>query len=204
VFHVKHEGWTEAAAGLNVVIDPQQASRLDAYEELLRTRAAPLGMISEADVPRIRERHVLDGLRAAAFVDSARSAYDVGSGAGLPGIPLAIASPELLVTLVESRRNRAAFLELAVEILALPNVSVLPGRVEDLSERVDLVTARAFTDAAGSWRVAEPLLLPGGRLIYFAGTGFEPESEAPEGADLAVFTSPGLARSGPLAIMSRQ
>jgi 16S rRNA (guanine527-N7)-methyltransferase len=161
-------------------------------------------MISKADLARIRERHVLDSLRAAALVGDARSAYDLGSGAGLPGIPLAIAKPELRITLVEPRRKRTAFLELAIEALALPNAFVFPGRGEDLTEGVDLVTARAFTDAPGCWRLAEPLLLPGGRLVYFAGTGFDPASEGLERADLAVFTTPGLARSGPLAIMSRQ
>lgn len=200
---MKHEGWIEAAAALDVAVDPRQASQLDTYELLLRERAAPLGMIAEADRPRIRERHILDCLRAAALVGAAESAYDLGSGAGLPGIPLAIAEPELRVTLVEARRNRAAFLELAVDELALPNVSVFVGRAEDLIARVDLVAARAFTDAPGCWRIAEPLLKPGGRLLYFAGAGFDPRSDAPEGVDLALFTAPSLARSGPLAIMGR-
>jgi 16S rRNA (guanine527-N7)-methyltransferase len=201
---VKHEGWTETAAAFDVALDPHQASQLDSYEELLRTRAAPLGMISEADVPRIRNRHILDSLRAAALVGNARSAYDLGSGAGLPGIPLAIACAGLRITLVEARRTRAAFLELALEALGLPNASVFLGRVERLQERVDLVTARAFTDAPSCWRVAEPLLSRGGRLVYFAGSGFDSEFAGPEGADVAVFTTPGLAQSGPLAIMSRQ
>jgi 16S rRNA (guanine527-N7)-methyltransferase len=201
---VKHEGWIEAAAALDVVIRPHQASQLDTYHLLLRERAAPLGMIAGADRPRIRERHILDCLRAATVVKNAKSAYDLGSGAGLPGIPLAIALPELEIRLVEARRNRAAFLELVVDELALTNVSVFLGRAEDLVERVDLITARAFTDAAGSWRIAEPLLEPGGRLLYFAGEGFDLSTEAPEGVDLALFTTPSLARSGPLAIMGRQ
>ena len=201
---MKHEGWIEAAAALDVVIRPHQASQLDTYHLLLRERAAPLGMIAGADRPRIRERHILDCLRAATVVKNAKSAYDLGSGAGLPGIPLAIALPELEIRLVEARRNRAAFLELVVDELALTNVSVFLGRAEDLVERVDLITARAFTDAAGSWRIAEPLLEPGGRLLYFAGEGFDLSTEAPEGVDLALFTTPSLARSGPLAIMGRQ
>lgn len=201
---MKHEGWLEAAAALDVVISPHQGSQLDTYHLLLRERAAPLGMIAGADRPRIRERHILDCLRAAIVVKSAKSAYDLGSGAGLPGIPLAIALPELEIRLVEARRNRAAFLELVVDELALTNVSVFLGRAEDLVERVDLITARAFTDAAGSWRIAEPLLEPGGRLLYFAGEGFDLRTETPEGVDLALFTTPSLARSGPLAIMGRQ
>ena len=201
---MKHEGWPEAAAAFDVMVDPRQASQLDSYEVLLRERAVPLGMIAAADLVRVRERHILDCLRAAALVGTAQTAYDLGSGAGLPGIPLAIAAPELQVILVEARRNRAAFLELAADELALPNVSVFAGRAENLVTRVGLIVARAFTDAAGCWRIAEPLLDPGGRLVYFAGTGFDPTFEAPEGADVALFTTPSLARSGPLAIMGRQ
>ena len=201
---MKHESWGEAAAALGVVLDATQEARLDAYELLLRVRAVPLGMIAQADLPRLRERHILDCLRAAALVGQAESAYDLGSGAGLPGIPLAIAAHELHVVLVEARRNRGAFLELAVDELGLRNVSVFVGHAEELVERVDLVVARAFTDAPGCWRIAEPLLQPGGRLLYFAGTGFDPRSEAPDGVDLALFPAPTLARSGPLAIMGRQ
>ena len=194
----------EAAAAFDVPIDVRQASQLDSYEVLLRERAVPLGLIADADLPRIRERHILDCLRAAALVKPARSAYDLGSGAGLPGIPLAIAQPGLRLTLVEARRSRGAFLELAVDELELPDVSVFVGRAEALDDQVDLVVARAFADAARCWRLAEPLLRSGGRLLYFAGEGFDPEFEAPEGTDLALFPAPSLARSGPLAIMSRQ
>jgi 16S rRNA (guanine527-N7)-methyltransferase len=204
VFHVKHEGWGEAAAALGVVLDGEQAALLDAYEALLRERAAPLGMISGADLPRIRERHLLDCLRAAAHCGGLTTAYDLGSGAGLPGIPLAIAVPALQLTLVEARRNRAGFLELAADALPLPNVSVFPGRAEHLRERVDLVTARAFKSASECWDLADSLLTPAGRLIYFAGTGFDPGADTPKGAELRLFSTPSLANSGPLAIMSRQ
>jgi 16S rRNA (guanine527-N7)-methyltransferase len=161
-------------------------------------------MIAKADIPRIRERHVVDSLRAALCVDGARSAYDFGSGAGLPGIPVAIAVPGLQITLVEARRRRASFLELAVDALALPNVAVFHGHAEHLQGQVDLVLARAFTKAAACWAIAEPLLAPGGRLVYFAGAGFDAALETPSGATTALFRSPSLANSGPLAIMSRQ
>jgi 16S rRNA (guanine527-N7)-methyltransferase len=204
VFHVKHEGWIAQAAALKVEIDDRQAMLLDRYEELLRTRAAPLGMVATSDLPRLRDRHILDCLRVATHVHGATSAVDMGSGAGLPGIPLAIAVPSLVVTLVEARRNRAAFLELASDALVLPNIRVVCGRIEDLGLATELVTARAFAGVSASWAAAEPILAPGGRLVYFAGGGFDPSSETVKGVDLALFTTPSLARSGPLVIMSRQ
>jgi 16S rRNA (guanine527-N7)-methyltransferase len=204
VFHVKHEGWPEIAGALGLVLDAEQASKLERYERLLIDRAAPFGMIASADIPRIRERHILDSLRAALCVGEARTAYDLGSGGGLPGIPVAIAATGLQVTLVEARRRRASFLELAIDTLELPNASVVHGHVEHLEERVDLALARAFTKAPACWALAEPLLNPQGRLIYFAGEGFDAAQETPGGVRTTLFRSPPLAKSGPLVIMSRQ
>ena len=204
MFHVKHEGWADSAAAFDVVIDADQAAQLETYEGLLREKAGPFGMIAKADLPRIRERHILDSLRAATYVDAATTAYDLGSGAGLPGIPVAIASPSLHVTLVEARRKRAAFLELAIEALALPNITVFHGHAEHLREPVDLIMVRAFMSASACWAIVEPLLEPAGRLLYFAGARFDVAAGTPEGAEVALFATPALARSGPLAIMTRQ
>ncbi|MGZ6544027.1 MAG: 16S rRNA (guanine(527)-N(7))-methyltransferase RsmG [Actinomycetota bacterium] len=199
---MKHEGWD--VGRLVLPLGDEQLDRLEAYERLLREHALPPGMISARDASRLRERHVVDSLRAAATVlPGDRTAYDLGSGAGLPGVVVAIARPELLVTLVESRRSRASFLELVVDRLGLSNTRVHVGRVEKLTVRVDLCFARAFAGPAGSWRAAEPLLTSRGRLVYFAGAGFRPET-VPEDVKSTLVTSSALARSGPLVIMSRQ
>ena len=144
MFHVKHEGWSEQGPALGVDIGPRPAAQLDKFERLLLERGAPMGLISPSDVPRVRERHILDSLRAAPFVEGRTTGYDLGSGGGLPGLVLAIVLPELALTLVEVRRNRAAFLEVAVEELQLPNVMVYNRRAETLRERCDLCLARAF------------------------------------------------------------
>lgn len=205
MFHVKHEGLTSASAALGVDLTPQQADRLETFEGLLADRAVSLGLIGEADLPRLRERHVLDCLRAAAVVvASDRSAVDLGSGAGLPGIVVAIACPSLAVTLVESRRGRAAFLELATERLELANATVEPSRVEAVSGSFDLCFARAFADLRTSWRLAERLLHPNGRLVYFGGSTFDPSHIVPEGMDVLILPGPSVASAGPLVIMSRQ
>ena len=180
-----------------------QVGQLERFEALLRERAIPSGLVAAADVSRLRERHILDCLRAAAVVrGQERTGYDLGSGAGLPGLVVAIACPWLEVTLVESRRPRVAFLELALELLRLPNAYIYAGRVQKLSDRADMCLARAFAGPAASWRAAEPLLVPRGRLVYFAGRGFD-RSQLPSDLEINLVAST-LARSGPLAIMSRQ
>jgi 16S rRNA (guanine527-N7)-methyltransferase len=204
VFHVKHEGWESVTEALGLTLQPEQVSQLEAFEDLIRERAIPLGMVATADEGRIRERHVHDSLRAATIVTQADlTAYDLGSGAGLPGAVVAIACPDLHMTLVESRRPRAAFLQLVVDRLGLTNTSVATVRVEALTEPVDLCFSRAFARVGAAWAAADRLLHPGGRLVYFAGERFD-ASELPEDAASSMVTTSALARSGPLVIMSRQ
>jgi 16S rRNA (guanine527-N7)-methyltransferase len=203
VFHVKHEGWGGLEA-LDLELAPEQLDMLEAFEGMIRERAILLGMVAASDAERLRERHVKDSLRAAAVVSPAdRTAYDLGSGAGLPGVAVAIACPDLRVTLVESRRPRAAFLQLVVDRLGLSNANVSNERVETLTEPVDLCFSRAFARVGVAWRAADRLLVPGGRLVYFAGERFD-RSELPDGITSTLVTTTALARSGPLVIMSRQ
>jgi 16S rRNA (guanine527-N7)-methyltransferase len=150
------------------------AARLQAYANLLAERALHLGLVAESDRDRLWPRHIEDSLRATeAFRDSDRVAYDLGSGAGLPGIVLACALPDRRFLLVEPRRRAVAFLELAVERLALENVEILSTRAEDLGGPVDVVTTRAFAPLDRAWSSAFRLLRPGGRLVYFAGEEME-------------------------------
>jgi 16S rRNA (guanine527-N7)-methyltransferase len=149
------------------------------------------------------ERHVTDSLRAVRVLRAEdREAVDAGSGAGLPGVPVAIARPDVSVRLVEARRGRAAFLELVVERLRLPNVEVLPTRVEDLDISVDVVFARAFAPAAVAWSRLSRLLRPGGHLVYFAGDRSE-DLDVVGPASLERVDDAVLATSGPLIIMTR-
>jgi len=205
VFHVKHEGWVDEAKALGVLLPAGAGERLDRYEELLLERGAPMGIVAPGDLPRLHERHLLDCLRAAPLAAGAATAYDLGSGGGLPGVVIAIAHPNLEITLVDVRRNRAAFLDVVVAELGLEHVSVYPRRAETLKTRVDLCLARAFKPAATAWAMAQPLLTPeGGKLIYWAGETFDPDADRPFGASVELFRAPALARSGPLAIMTPQ
>lgn len=202
---MKHEGSTPELppSCLSIALSDEQVGLLSRFEALLRERAIPPGFVAASDAPRLRERHIWDCLRAASVMrPDERTAYDLGSGAGLPGLVVAIACPWLMITLVESRRPRVAFLEFALERLLLPNALVNGGKAEYLGERVDVCFARAFADPVTSWRVAAPLLIPRGRLVYFAGLGFD-RSQLPNDLRVRLVAST-LARSGPLVIMSRQ
>jgi 16S rRNA (guanine527-N7)-methyltransferase len=197
VFHVKHEGWTPEE------LSPAQLASLGLYEELLLSQAIPRGMVAASDSGHLRPRHILDSLRAVPHISArAERAMDLGSGAGLPGLPVAVARPDLEVTLAEPRQLRAAFLELAVERLRLSNVRVFPRPAEEITPGFDVCFARGFGDAAHTWATARDLLRPGGDLIYWAGETFRAD-DVPQDARLRG-VGPALESGGPIVIMTRQ
>jgi 16S rRNA (guanine527-N7)-methyltransferase len=216
LFHVKREPSPSdillAASSMGLKLTQGEVDGLLHFMALLTERAGPLGLISRGDISRLYERHVLDSLRAAAlFTPEDALAYDLGSGAGLPGIVLAIAVPRCRFVLLEPRRIRVGFLELAVEALELTNVEVTAVRAEELGPRRlgDVVTARAFAPLARTWPIASRLLQPSGRLIYFAGKSLvnplaEAEEAARRGPSADVRAERVLARSPPLVIMARR
>jgi 16S rRNA (guanine527-N7)-methyltransferase len=198
MFHVKHEGSTPDP------LSDRQASDLHLYESLLRSDAIPRGLVAKSDREDLWNRHIADSLRAVSLIPHGASrACDLGSGAGLPGIPIAIAGPFTQVVLAEARRARAAFLELAVERLRLSSASVHAGRAETLEPEFDVCLARGFADAAGCWEIADRLLLPGGCLMYWAGVTFE-QDEVPGGASAVATGAPTLESGGPIVIMTRR
>jgi len=151
---------------------PQQAS-LRAFEDLLKGPGAVRGVVAKGDLTRLWPRHILDSLRAVrCLVPQDATIVDVGSGGGLPGLPVAIASPDVTMTLLEPRESRVAFLEMAASSLGLRNVTVVHGRAEDASLLVDACLARALANPVATWQLCAPLLKPGGRVLYFAGARF--------------------------------
>jgi 16S rRNA (guanine527-N7)-methyltransferase len=203
MFHVKHEPWGPSSG---MALDARQTLQLDRYEDLLAERAVPMGMIAKADLPHLGELHILEAISAAPLLPSRGAPVcDLGSGAGLPGIPVAIARPDAAVTLVEMRRNRAAFLELTVERLDLANVDVHLGRAEGLPGACfDVCLARAFAPLRSAWHAARRLLRPSGVLLYWAGRGADPAADAPEDARDTISVTSSLAEAGPIVIMTRQ
>jgi len=161
-------------------------------------------MVAASDSGYLRDRHILDSLRAVPHLPvGAETVVDLGSGAGLPGLPIAVVRPDLEVTLTESRQTRAAFLELAVERLRLDNVRVFPEPAERLPPGCDVCVARGFGDASRSWEIARALLDPRGALLYWAGQSFTLE-DAPVGISARVVAEATLESGGPIVIMTQE
>lgn len=152
------------------------------YETWLATAGIERGLLGPREVPRLWDRHVLNSAVVATLLSPGEAVVDVGSGAGLPGIPLALARPECTVVLLEPLARRAAFLDEVVDDLGLaPRVSVVRARAEDHvreRSRYDVAVARAVAplDRLAGWCV--PLLKPGGRLLALKGERAEAEVAA--------------------------
>ncbi|MRH01609.1 16S rRNA (guanine(527)-N(7))-methyltransferase RsmG [Xanthomonas sontii] len=152
------------------------APPLLAYLALLTRWNRTYNLTAIRDPHEMVTRHLLDSLAMQPFAQEGALA-DLGTGPGLPGIPLAIARPQLRVTLVESNGKKARFLREAVRQLRLDNARVAESRAEALDEAgaYDLLTARALDTLAGIVAVGGHLLRPGGRLL--AMKGVRPDEE---------------------------
>jgi 16S rRNA (guanine527-N7)-methyltransferase len=147
------------------------------YAELLADAGVSRGLIGPREVPRLWDRHVLNCAVLGELLPQDASLCDVGSGAGLPGIPVALARPDVQVTLLEPLLRRTTFLEEVVRELGLENVTVLRGRAEEMIGKlsVDVVTARAVAplDRLAGWGL--PLLRPYGVMLALKGESAEQE-----------------------------
>ena len=164
---------------------PDRHPGLIAYVELLRAWAPRLDLISPGDLDRVWRRHIEDSLRLGPLLDAAPSgpAADVGSGAGFPGVVLAIAGPPRQWRLIEPRRRRAAWLEEVVRLLDLDcEVVVAPAAAAatraDLAEAHAVAVARALAPPVAAFAALRPLVAPGGVAAVFVGQGAKLPAEA--------------------------
>ena len=184
------------------------APRLLDYLALLARWNRTYNLTTVRDPREMVTRHLLDSLAMHAYVESGALA-DLGTGPGLPGIPLAIAKPQLRVTLVESNGKKARFLREAVRTLALCNARVAESRAEALDEPAayDAITARALDTLAGIIQVGGHLLKPGGRLLAMKGVRPDEEIAAlPQGWRLEAIhplAVPGLVGERHLLVIRR-
>ena len=150
------------------------------YARLLAGPAVTRGLIGPREVPRLWERHLLNSAVVAELVPRPCSLIDLGSGAGLPGIVLALLLPDVTVTLLEPMLRRATFLSECVAALGLANAEVCRGRAEDLAGQLsaDVVTARAVAPLDQLAGPALGLVRPGGTVLAIKGAGAQREVAA--------------------------
>ncbi|MFT3901506.1 MAG: 16S rRNA (guanine(527)-N(7))-methyltransferase RsmG [Gordonia sp. (in: high G+C Gram-positive bacteria)] len=150
------------------------------YREWLADAAVTRGLIGPRETDRLWDRHILNCAVIGAEFGPDERVVDIGSGAGLPGIPLAIARPDLRVVLVEPLLRRTTFLDEVVADLGLDNVTVVRGRAEEkpiVTEHggADAVTSRAVAPLDRLVRWSAPLIRPGGRLVAMKGSRAQAE-----------------------------
>ena len=144
----------------------------EAYAGWLATAGMERGLLGPREVPRLWDRHLLNCAVVAELVPEAATVADLGSGAGLPGIPLAIRRPDLRVTLVEPLLRRARFLTEVVRALGLDHVDVRRARAEELAGSLsfDVVTSRAVAPLAKLAAWSLPLTRSGGLMLAMKGS----------------------------------
>ena len=160
----------EGVAELGLRLPAAAQPRLLEYLALMQKWNRTYNLTAVREPLKMVSYHVLDSLAVAPHLN-ARTILDVGSGAGLPGIPLALALPQTAVTLLESSHKKAAFLQQAKTDLKLDNVTVVCERVETWQSggSFDVVTSRAFSDLAEFVALTGRHAAPGGRLAAMKG-----------------------------------
>ncbi len=186
MFHVKHvdaapDGGHAGPGPPDIAksVFGAQLSQAERYAELLASVGVERGLIGPHEVPRLWERHLLNSAAVSDLLATGERVVDLGSGAGLPGIPLALARPDLRVVLLEPLLRRSNFLTEVVLALKLP-VEVVRGRAEEQGVRsrvggADAVVSRAVASLNKLTRWSLPLLRPGGRMLAIKGERAEQE-----------------------------
>jgi 16S rRNA (guanine527-N7)-methyltransferase len=185
-----------------IAITPEQVNQLTHYRTLVEKWNPKQNMVAPSTLPDFDRRHILDSAQLALYMDTSAqpginpastspfAVLDIGSGAGLPGLVLAILRPDLKIILAEIIQKKASFLTTATYELGLKNVRVHPADVRALApETFNVVTARAVTELADLLDLSNNLLAPGGRWLLLKGQAAEREINALENAASLVITA---------------
>jgi len=159
---------THGLERMQIAFTDDQCDALLGYVELLVKWNRVINLTAVRDPQQMVRRHILDSLSVHEHINSS-TLIDVGAGAGLPGIPLAILKPHMNVTLIDSVAKKTRFIQQAALALKLNNVTVLHSRVEDVEKQAQLVIARAFAAPEKLAALTSHLLQPGGRLLAMVG-----------------------------------
>jgi 16S rRNA (guanine527-N7)-methyltransferase len=173
------EGVSRETPSVVARLYPAAVDGLSVYAELLATAGTERGLIGPREVARLWDRHLLNCAVVERLIPLQLSVADVGTGAGLPGLVLALVRPDLRVTLVEPMLRRTTFLSEAVDRLGLQNASVVRARAEEIHDlRFDVVTSRAVAPLDRLARWCLPLCVEGGSMLAMKGSSAAAELEA--------------------------
>jgi 16S rRNA (guanine527-N7)-methyltransferase len=177
----------EITAGLGLALTPLELARMESYMALLRARATEVNLTAITDPEAMAVKHFADSLTVELVwtPQPGERLIDIGTGAGFPGLPLAIRHPEVSVTLVDSVRKKVNFVDEAIGVLGLMNASARWGRAEEMGrgmdrERYEVATARAVAHLGALVEYVLPLLKVGG--LFIALKGPDGALEIPESA----------------------
>ena len=182
--------WSRIAAGLD--LSDAAIDQLQRYVELLRVWNRKIALVSRDDPAVVLDKHVADSLFAAAYCRDAGAVVDLGSGAGFPGLVIAIAWPATRVALIEARGKKVSFLEEACRTAGITNAEPIHGRIEAVSSEprhraaYDRVTSRALADIELLRSLAQPFAGEACRLLAMRSTA----AEVPEGAERTGYVLP--------------
>jgi 16S rRNA (guanine527-N7)-methyltransferase len=178
MFHVKHVEISAAPPAAETLFG-SRLDRAQRYAETLAGAGVERGLLGPREVDRLWDRHILNSAAIAELLDAGSRIADIGSGAGLPGIPLALARPDLRLTLIEPLLRRSEFLREVVDDLDL-EITIVRGRAEDRSVReqageMDAVVSRAVASLDKLTKWSLPLLRRAGQMVAIKGERAEEE-----------------------------
>ena len=177
--------WTRAVSYAQLDLDRSQSDLLQRYGEWLATEGRRAGGIGPSEIERIDRRHLADSLLFATVMpENTEEVWDLGSGVGLPGIPLAITRPDTRFTLVDRSGRRVDLIRRAIRVLDLPNCQALQGDIRDLSGPMHTIVSRASIPPEELGRIVTRLLAPKGVAVVAGSWTKRPETEGWETVEI--------------------
>jgi 16S rRNA (guanine527-N7)-methyltransferase len=177
----------EKAAQLSLTLSEETVTQFATFIQEIQRWSYIVNLLSQTDPETLIRKHILDSLALFPWIPPGSRVLDLGSGAGFPGLPLAIIAPGINVTLLEARRKRANFLKESIRKLGLHNAKVYEGRAEELSQEKDMQAAFDIVMTRATWNIslfltlASPFLRPNGVAITMKGPKLQQELEEMRG-----------------------